>query len=61
LHARLTATLSISVALVSSRWVSAPESPRTAITRHSGMRSPNRARYASATRLLTAFEVTDSR
>ena len=41
LHARLTATLSITVRAASSRWVAAPASPSTAMIRHSGMRRSN--------------------
>ena len=47
------------VIVVSLRWVCGPESPSTAITRHSGTLSPQRMRYSCAIRWLTAFDVTD--
>jgi len=59
--ARLTATLSIAVRSATCAAESPGSRPNTAITRHSGIDSPNRAAYAPAIAVLTILVNTDNR
>ena len=55
--ARLTVTLSMRVRAPIAPWVTPPVSATTATSRHSGMESPNSARYVRAIVSDTRFDV----